>query len=151
MSEIEQIVQSHIRYNIQPDGVEWLNIYWSGQREWSHDLNACLARMKTPTKAFILAMILYKIYSNLPSYTSDLAIAIYRLVHAGGCLYDSLNTSDIYSTTDLLINALAPYDIDVEREYTIHGKYYFKFILGKKYTVGYRRKLVTIWRMEGLI
>lgn len=151
MSEIEQIVQSHIRYNIQPSGLEWLNIYWSGQREWSHDLNDCVARMKTPAKAFILAMILYKIYSNLPSYTSNLAIAIYRLDHMGGCLYSPLTMSNVYDTTDLLKSALAPYDIDVEREYTIHGRYYFKFILGKKYTAEYRRKLVTIWRMEGLI
>ena len=96
-------------------------------------------------------MILYKIYSNLPNHTNNLAIAIYRLEHMGGCLYNAFSMSDIHNTINLLKSALAPYDIDVEDKYTRHGKCYLKFILGKKYTVEYRRKLVTIWRMKGLI
>ena len=50
MFKMEQIAQSHIRYNIQLGGVEWINVYWSGHRCWSYNLNDCLSHMKIQQK-----------------------------------------------------------------------------------------------------
>lgn len=140
--------QKDIRYYINAQRLAWKFYYW---HEW-FDITSYMNNIKTPTKAFIIAMILQSMINRPKSLkTACLHMILTHLDHRGGCLYE-VGDINIYLVLDTLQKEFDKLDLDIKIEYkSFYKQTIIGFVLGKKYTLEYRRKLMTLWKLEGIL
>lgn len=149
----EFLKQQQIRYTITSTGLHWKKAY-SNISYWRDDISTCLHYMKIPTKAFMLAMLLQNLLNdsnNINFKNIFLRACLVQLNHLGGCLYKTRDQSS-YQLAEILQEKLDQLNLDIKIECkSCYGKAVIGFILGKRYTAEYRRRLITSWKLEGKI
>ena len=114
---------------------------------WQKTFNEAQYFFNLSNKSFILAMLLCKITNE----NKDIEHEMSMLMHYSGCLYEAYTDHMGDVLLEKLPVILKKYDITVEKKRCYNNLFILGFELGKKYTLQYRKNLITIWKLQGLI